>query len=292
MPLPNTRSKAIPTKGPLSTPTQLNSPAPKPLASDNAALTLKVLEEHLTKHTDLLRHSLMEEISMFRNEIILKIEEIKDAWMQRFDELNVNMSTLTERITKLEEHTNAVSHAHNAEVLALRQQINALERKEVVGDAVLFGIPELPDENLKHLFNRLCHTIDCKPPPLKNIFRARRRINSNTTVLTTPSSIVLKFNSFQDRNAVLKAASNYRKLNNRELSLRDLGLELDNSCYLNESVTKHTRLLLQSAITLKRKKQLFSAYTKFGSLYVKKFATGKSFLIESADDLHAAVALY
>lgn len=288
---PSLRSSAAPTKGLPSTPTHSPSLAIKQVNNDTA-LTVKVLEDHLTKQAESMRLGFAEEISKMRSEFLLKFDEIIESWCHRFDEVNKTISRIAERLDQFEEGTNTAMELHNAEIIALQQRVNALERKEIACDAVLFGVPMVPDENLKSLFNRLCHSIACKPPTLVNIFRSKNPNKNNNNNSTATPPIVLKFSNSQERNAVLISAANFRKQNASELRLVDLGIDSGNSCYFNESLTRQTRFLLNSALRLKRKKQLFSVFTKYGLVYAKKVVNGKSFLIESSEDLLAAAATH
>lgn len=141
----------------------------------------------------------------------------------------------------------------------------------------------MPDENLKNIFNRLCYTLDLNPPALKNVFRTHRRNN------TDDPPVILQFASVRERNTVLKAVAIYRKQSNRSLCLHDLGFEGSNSkVFVNESLTQRNRSLLQHAVRMKKRKQLFAVYTKFGSVFIKISAKGESVAVDDLNSLCAA----
>lgn len=74
----------------------------------------------------------------------------------------------------------------NKEVTALQRQIESLEWKNTASDAVFFGIPQFPKENLKSLFHQFILSIDVRQPVLKDIFRTKTKytlVQGNTIVL-------------------------------------------------------------------------------------------------------------
>lgn len=149
---PATRNKSH--KDALSSLSNSSSLSTRHLNNDKGILSIKVLEDQLAKHSASLRHSFVEEMNKMRSEFFNKIEEVKVRWAQRFDSINNTISNIIARVDKIEENTSAAAQLHNAEILALRLQVNVLERREVASDAVLYGVPELPDENLTHLFKK------------------------------------------------------------------------------------------------------------------------------------------
>ena len=275
------------TRGASSKRKRMGSPSAD--SQTNEFLTADILSEHPSKQAESIKLGFAKEISCLRDDFLLKIEEVSSNWSKRFDGINKTVTNLIDRVNQLEENFNKSTQHQQAEITTLQKQCRDLQKKEVSCDAILFGIPALPDENLTNLFNTLCHTIKCKPPPLTNIFRTKKSNNNSST-----SPIVIKFCNSYERNTVLMSAANHRKQHGTELRLPDFGIDSvsisTHRCFLNENLTKQTRFLLNSALSLKRKKQLIGVHTKQGNVYVKNTPNGKSFLIESSQDLLAAAA--
>ena len=224
----------------------------------------------------LLQRNLTDDLEKNRSGLVTKIEEIKVSLEQRFSLIGT-ISTLISRVDTIESQLNSKLYEQNTHILALENQLTLMAKKEIASDMVLVGVPKLPNENLKSIFEDFCKTISCKPPLINQVFRAVKKesINvsnpHNKTMKESPSPIIIKLSSCFERDVVMKSSSNYRKMKNKELRLSDFGIsstQRDTSCYLNESLIKQYRLLLQSAIGLKRKQQLFSAYTNRGNVYI------------------------
>lgn len=191
---------------------------------------------------------------------------------------------LTEKTNELFELKNKFLTTTD-ELNEVKCSLHTQENRLVACDAFLSGIPHSSDENLKSIFNSICHAIGIKPPTLQSIFRTRPKTNSNDT------AIMVKFASAYERNYVLKSIAAFRKKTNRQLCLRDAGYSSDVFIYLRESLSQQNKQLLQHALQLKKHKQLASVYTARGCVYVKRHHTESAVLIDCIDTLEGVARL-
>ncbi|XP_055838637.1 uncharacterized protein LOC129906762 [Episyrphus balteatus] len=291
-------------------PSRISSPGVMPPKTNNVSgdrtsyLTLSTLEERLNKHTSMIINRITSELSKIRSELFERIEQTVNIWTDKLNKVNTTITEIINRVECIEaksfdaltlgldnklatasttitdlvrrvdiiEGKSADMRELGSKVSSLQQHIDESEKKEIAADAVLFGVPCLPEENLTLIFNRLCSTANCKPTSIKNIFRSRSR---NSASPVSPP-VIIKFACVQEKYSTLKSITVYRKKKqNNQLSLRDLGMDSDKACFLNESLSKNTRTLLHHAIRMRNNHQLFNAYTKHGSVFIKLTCCGK-----------------
>lgn len=254
-----------------------------PANTSNVSLTLSPLEDRLSKQHEALIETLRTQIAKIRTDFLSTIADLEKTWAARFENVNSTLANVIGRVESIE--ANAETKVLKEKLLDVNNHIDTLERKEIAADAVLFGVPVLDDENLESYINTLCNTINCTPPVIRNIFRAKSRSANNRR----PPPIVVQFSKVHDRNSVLHAAAVHRKNQRRELCLHDAGINSDVSCYINESLTKTNRALLQGAVRFKHSKQLFAVHTHKGSVFIKLTERGQSFPVKNSEALYAIV---
>lgn len=272
----------------LSTPKQNTTSAGKRVATDSnslPAVTLVEMEQRLSKVTEEIVSRISAEMKSLRYDLTQRIALIEQNLAVHVKEIDKSLYDLHKRVEEMETHL-AESQTLKREVADLQRRCESYEKREIAADAVLFGIPQLPGENVETIFHRLCHTIDCTPPTLKSAFRTQKQSK------TYDSPIIFKFSSPQEKNSVLTSVALYRKRNNRQLCLQDVGINSakNNNIYMHGSLTSRNRSFLQQAVRLKRRKQLFSVYTRFGSVFVKESVNGMTIQIENDETLNAIAA--
>ena len=192
--------------------TSANSSSQKLSANNSPSdLTLQVFTKQLNKLSD----KIITEISNVRSDFNAKFDILERTWIDKFNLLQQQVNSLAEQINQVQVIPPPQQNGsnNNEEVNSLRQQIDLIERRELACDAVLFGVPMIPNENIEQYFNSLCSSLSCELT-VKNIFRPKHTNPDNTP-------IVIKFNSVNDRNLLLKAATLYRENNDRTLRLGD-----------------------------------------------------------------------
>ena len=168
----------------------------------------------------------------------------------------------------------------STEIESLKVKIEVINVKHLTTDAILIGIPTLPEEDLKITFNTMCHTLDYQLPKLCRIFRASHREDS---------IIIVKFFTAHDKNTTLKAFADFRKKNSRHLMLSDIGEESNTPIYFHESLTKNNRAILRQAIHLRRKHDLFSVFTANGLVYIKLTSNEEPLTVNTVDAINSIV---
>ena len=160
-----------------------------------------------------------------------------------------------------------------SEMIILKKTLQNYENNTLASDAILYNIPVNEGENLTHVFRHLCITLNFKPPSLKNIFRTRTNNNNYSP------AIIVKFNSPLDRTETLKSISQFRKANNRQLCLRDVGIQSDVLIYLRECLTKTNQKILHAALIMKKQKQISAVFTMRGRVFIKRDANDNDALV-------------
>lgn len=262
-------------------------------------------ENKATTPTSTIQHSELDRfVRNITDDIVSRItKELKDLrseFMQRFEIIENNLSahvkytnksieSLQVRVTKLETHLETFN-VMKEEVADLQARCDTFERKEVAADAVLLGIPQLPNEDLMSIFNKICHTVQCVPTSLKAAFRTQQQ---NKNILHN-SPIILKFSSPKERNTVLKCVALFHKTNKRLLHLEDIGVKVQGkekqNIHLHGSLTTKNRSFLRRAMRLKHNGALFTVYTHSGSVFVKESADSESILIQNDATMNAIAA--
>lgn len=259
-------------------PTEPNTSTCTPTPTARSCLSIEILHQELKQHAESIIATFKEEMDKTRKELLLKVLSIQTTLTENIDSINSTITDLSQRTAEIEQKVNT---ALSGEISELRNRCDMIERKEFLTDAIVFGIPQLTDENLHNLYKKLCDTIEVIPPALKNVFRTKHRNNNDDP------PVILQFTSVGERNKMLKALACYRKKTKRPISLRDIGLDSNNHVFVNESLTPRNRTLLQHAVRMKKKGQLFSVHTYLGSVIVRSTVGGKSVAVADFDCLNA-----
>lgn len=116
---------------------------------------------HCSKQSELVSNMLSSKLLESEQRIFKKIEE--EVAMIKSQIANIDV-----RVTKLESSQTLIDTLKK-EVVELKRMIDVQENRAVAADALLYKVPCSPDENLKSMFNHLCHALDIKALPVKNI---------------------------------------------------------------------------------------------------------------------------
>lgn len=231
--------------------------------------------------------TITDKISKDVTELKLSIESINtrlsliEAKQAEFEPLKEEIRELKQQILEQDDKIKTIS-------MQLESNDEHQLLKETMSDALLHGVPLLPNENLRLIFNQLCTNLNFKSPTIKSIFRIRPKTDTES-----PSPpIVIKFFTPHDKLFVLRSIAEYRRTTKAPLQLHDLGLRTDSenatgksNVFIHESLTPKNRYIMQNALKMKRNKQLHSVFTIRGLVYVKKSKDEEAQLIETTDDL-------
>lgn len=256
----------------------LSSPLQKALKNSSNSSANEIMvnsEEQCTKQSELI-------VSLLSSKLLESEQRILNKIDQEVATIKSNIAQLEERVSRLESR-NTVVDALTSQVFELQRMVDVQENRVIAADALLYKVPFSPDENLKSMFNHLCHSIAIKAPSLKNIYR----IHSKSSA--TDSPIMIKFNSAYEKNFLLKSIALHCKHKQSQLCLHDVGINSDVSIYFHEALTKHNHMLMKHALVLKKKKKIAAVFTYRGLVYVRRESKSEALSINSLDGLAGIV---
>lgn len=172
--------------------------------------------------------------------------------------------------------TDVALHSVNKKVDHLQHVVaNVANRSELT----IQGIPYANGENLEAYFKAICRRLVVRESPTHI-----RRIKTKNQTESKGGLIVVEFSLKNDRDDFYSAY-----LKNRELKLRDVGLNSDARIYVNENLTLAARKLKVLALQLKRDGKLASVFSKQGIVHVKRTPADPPVPIHEECDLTALV---
>lgn len=198
-----------------------------------------------------------------------KIHEFEEAL------LNVNMEVNKLNVKPHVETPTNKKYA--SEIKTLKNKLEAHENNTISSDVILYNIPT-DQRELRTLFNNLCFTLDLVVPGVKDLFRVG-------TKGSVSNPIIVKFHSSFERNLLLRTIANYKRTNNRQLNLKDVGVESDRPIYIRECLTIKNQKIMHAALELKKEKLLTSVFTFRGVVHVKCQTNAESIKINNIEDL-------
>ena len=204
---------------------------------------------------------------------------IVQAFNSKFDAISNEVNMLKERVHSCE-HQSAEIKAIKDELSLLKHNLNQEENNKIASHICINGVPKLGEENLKDMFEKLCTEVGLRNIETEEIFR----LNSKRA-----DTIIVKCSSPSTKHELLKALAAYRKQNNKNLSLRCIGMNSNASFYINERLTKYNYQILQAAIKYRARKKIKSAYSFRGNIYVKR-EDGRGVLVRSIEELDLLVS--
>lgn len=231
-------------------------------------------------------------LEAYMRSIIAKINESEERVMQKISEFSAELANLKSTVKIMDDRVSALEQQrgengeHNKNVLTLCQHVDELENALVSTDVIMYGVPQVEEENLVSMFSQLCKSIKLSPLTIRSYFRIRKSVSSK------PSPIIFKLNSAYDRSLLFKAIADFFKSSRKSLTLHDIGINAEGKFFVHECLPKKSRELIQYATKLKRQKRLTSAFTIRGNIYVRKHPGGEAVKVldcKSVDRVAAAM---
>ena len=142
------------------------------------------------------------------------------------------------------------------------------ENTSVARDIRIHGIPIKEGENtvsLLNLFDKICQVVKITAPYIESIYRMKK-----TSSPRNDPDIIVRLKSSYDRNFVLRSIAKHCRSAQKQLSLREIGLDSDVSLYVHECLTKANYDCLKLALRLKKQQKLHAAFTRRGLVHVKQ----------------------
>lgn len=236
----------------------------------------------LNKQTESLQLVIRETEERILAQINNKLMDLENRLLtdlnERVKKIDEEIKSINERVVRYETEGADICVV-KSELKQIKSQINRQENLSVSCDLRIMGIPSSNTENFNELFNNICSALNIPTPPYKNIYR----VQNNKTRLD--GTILVQLFSAYDRNYILKSLSNFRKNTKSQFCLNNIGFNSNKQIYINENLTSHNFKILQAALKLKRQKDISSAYSLRGLIYIKMKPTDEPILIEDISDL-------
>ena len=295
MPRPSTRAGALSNVNSSGyNPRYSGSPSSRTITSQQLDQKLSALTEQITKAVVAqVKDIITAEVSKSMDEIKFYIDEQLEL-MQ--DNINIAKQTL--------------ETMHN-EILLLKRKFAKQENAAVASELRLHGVPETDNENLTGLLEKLCQSLKIPLPEICEVKRLKGNSNrstnaqnlQNTEGTESPSTdatnntssnthspqlitpIIIKLSSPQSKHSFLHNLAKFRRDNNEILRLKHMGFESEKEIYINEQLTKANHKILKTAVGMKKKKSLWSVYTRNGIIFVKKRQNENAIRIENVNQL-------
>lgn len=221
------------------------------------------------------------------------IEKSQDFLSSKFDDVLSEFKTLKSENENLKHQIKELDKSHH-ELTTLVHQLEAKadksDRKAVSNNAILLGLPYVPNENVMNFVNKTFEHIGVKLQP-DSIVSATRLYRSNKTNLIIPIQIAFK-----------DMASKVEVLSKKKAFGTVFSTSIDTSILVNGNSTKITIRdeLTPLSIELFRKMREYQESLKIkyvwpgrdGGILIKKEDTSIPDVIKTRDDLKRLIANY
>lgn len=98
--------------------------------------------------------------------------------------------------------------------------------------------------------------------------------------------IIIRLSTPYERNFVLKKCAEFKRLNNTQFCLRNIGLESDQLFFVNENLTPYNYKMFKTALILKKDKRIKSKFTLRGIVHIKHYNNDETVRIDCPEDLN------
>lgn len=260
--------------------------APRLSSNDKKFFVALIREsENLTSQTikDSIRSSEEKHFSFIEGLITESEHRIRSLVETEFQNIKTTISKITDRIDRLEIKSSEIDCMKD-EIHELKRKILTHENSVVAGGIRIVGVPQMENENLHHVFNAICNSLNVPPPKIETIYRLKKIYKNNKPYTPNDEVIVAKLQSPYDKNFLLKSISKFRRDNKTSLCLNHVGMQSDQPIYINENLTPHNHRIFKEALRMKKEKKLNAAYTLRGLVYIKTFTSDDPVLVEFFED--------
>ena len=205
------------------------------------------------------------------------IEAKLDAWMEKPH----NPAVVAEyQVSYMKKECNNEPNAIVSQPInEIRQYYYRLDRMERSQELIIKGIPYRRDEDLNEIFRGITYCLGIARTNfpvvhLKRLSKVPLRIES------TPP-IICQFRSRGSRDDFFQMY-----LNNRSLTLDNIGYDSQRRIYINENLSPLVKRILLAAIKLRSKGLLYKVSTRKGSVYVRTCLGSEPVIIDTLDQLY------
>lgn len=208
-----------------------------------------------------------------------KLRESEERIIKRMESLDGKIAAVSERVSRLEQCMPDIN-VFNDDIAKLKLYIEKQENSLVANELRIQGIPKYENEQLHAIFETICKSTNIHMPTVTSI----RRLNSFRLRDNKIDPVIcVKLSAPFEKNAFLKSLADFRRKSNDVLRLTNAGFNSDQPFYINEALTKLNHDILKEAVSLKKKQQLWSVFTRRGRIYVKRNKTDTAICMENKE---------
>lgn len=225
-----------------------------------------------------------------------EVESLSDLWTNMKMLLSDNSSRLE---TKIDACKASIDTLEN-EFVALRKEcedkmgylhstienvrFEQLQTAEDVGkleravELIVSGVPYQANENLAQLFANISTVLGYQSGQLPIV--DLQRLSKLPIAAGSTPPILIQFALRNVRNEFYR-----RYMGSRSLTLRHLGFDAENRVFINENLTKLSRVIRAEALKLKKSGSVVQVYTRNGAVFVKRRGATEAEQVRSIDQL-------
>lgn len=220
----------------------------------------ELLEKKLTKT---LIDVITEKLELFEDRLSLKIDQAIAATRREITDLSNEVQQL------------------KCEVDEVRHELNEIRQANRLSDAVVTGIPRLPDEKPCDILSTISKQIGHQLSPYAIAFRPKPAATSGRSGARSVP-LVVKFSSAAEQREFIRKFKSSKTL---KLNCLHKNFSSDAKINVFESLTRHNHSILRSALKLRGTKQLHSVFTRNGQIFVRLKAEDSPIHVMSSGSL-------
>lgn len=235
-----------------------------------------------------LRAALREDIKvMITAELNKAISQLKLDFTATTDFLAAEQVDLRTSLDKKNKEIDELQNSKlqlQTEIANLSNRLSVLEKISRDKNIEIHGLQENRNENLKHLFNNLCNTINISVPE-DDIQTCRRVAKSDKTSLR-PRNVLITLSSPRIRDYILAEVTKFNKSHKEKLNTSHFGIEgMKNKVYVSEHMSLECKKLYKEARMFGKEKQFKFVWVKRGNIFIKKKDDSTAILIRNRNCL-------
>lgn len=239
----------------------------------------------LKSNEDVTLSVLYQEMKSFRNEVTKTTKDITDNIAKHSDwveELKNKLDDVAQQVKGFTEQLSFFKQENinlKAQLSKLSEKVNNFEQVARENIIEIQGVPAVKNENILGILSQIAIALsfDFDEKMIDNCYRMKPEDSS-----TRPGGIVVKFVRKIDMESFIKKRKVKRNLNSRDLGF--MGGEAS-VIYINCSLTKEKRKLLNAARTARKEKHYTYLWVSNGRILMRKNPDDKAVLIQSQADI-------
>lgn len=179
-------------------------------------------------------------------------------------ETQKQIADLHSLIMQLMENYNKIRNEFTQRTIQMEKYIDSIERKLLVDEIIIDGIPVCENNSLSEIFDKFCDNINFSKPAVNSIYRIKSRNG------VASGTVLVKFQFAVDKFKLLKATRSYIKTSKRRLQLTDFGINSTQEVFVHERLTKKNYIIFRQALKYKKLKKISRVFVVSGAVHIVK----------------------